>query len=153
MLQRLVKWISHRVQGSEVTAELVKRAHRKDCHLTLWCDQVRAHAVNVSESGMRLRLPRSVDLREVVTLSDGHKLTIEGRVVWVRSAETGTEVGLQFQDADWRVNRWIRSLDGHGHVEQAARRLDQKALPAPRPKPRKAERTISLGVNLGELSA
>lgn len=112
--------------------DLQDREARQVCHQSFWCGQDRAHAINLSSAGMCLRVARRVEPGEVVVLSHGPQLHVEGRVAWVRRLSNCTEVGIEFQDTQARIQSWVK-FAGTGSAVPApkAGKEEMLALPAP----------------------
>ena len=107
---------------------------------------------------MRLKVPAGATIRDSVILNYGGAIWVEGKVVWTRQNEHDVEIGISFEDAEWRVQRWLKSLKGHNFI--ANNQVNQKALAVrsrgkkTAKKKKKPVRTgrISLGAKLGEMS-
>ncbi len=154
MLRFLQRWI----KGPEVKTPWSTRLERRGCDLNLWCDKFRAKALDVSEGGMRLKVPVGAEIRDSVILNYGGGIWVESKVVWTRANEHDVEIGVSFVDVEWRVKRWLKSLKGHNFI--ANNYAGQKAMAVkskvqnPAKKKKKPARIgrISLGAKLGEMS-
>lgn len=153
MLRFLQRWI----KGPELeVAPWVTRLERRGCDLNLWCDKFRAKALDVSEGGMRLKVPVDAELRESVILNYGGGIWVESKVVWTRRTEHDVEIGVSFIDTETRVTRWLRSLRGHNFLNRNRTRAKAPVATSTAAKPAKKKPVragrISLGAKLGEMA-
>lgn len=108
--------------------ECKPRELRELCHNSFWCNQDRAHAINLSPGGMCFRFACRAEPGEVVTLHQGPTVQVKARIAWTRRLDKCTEVGVQFLDDKDKIDAWIAA---QGERVQEEREEKVLALPAP----------------------
>ena len=112
--------------------ECKPRELRELCHQSFWCDEERAHAINLSHGGMCFRMSRRAEPGEVVTLHHGPAMSVQARIAWTRRLDTCTEVGVQFLGENSRVQEWLSFLRvPASETSESESREPVLALPAP----------------------
>lgn len=113
--------------------DLQERKPRQVCHQSFWFNEDRAHALNVSDGGMCIRVASRAEQGEEVTLSHGPELRVHGRVAWTRRLKNCTEVGIQFLDTDSKTKVWLDFANAGSNTPPANGVAQSKllALPAP----------------------
>lgn len=98
-------------------------------------EDLKAELLDLSPTGMRLRLPQSVERDDTVRVSASQESRLVGRqrllcrVVWVKRRKPGCEVGLEYNDSDENLaHSWVQLALRHLDPERVKRR--SRRIPA-----------------------
>lgn len=101
----------------------------------LGIQEVKAELLDISPSGMRLRLPLRVEEDDTLRISSSQETGLVGRqrlicrVAWVKAKRPEYEVGLEYNDSDENLaHSWIQLALRHLDPEQVKRR--SRRIPA-----------------------
>lgn len=101
----------------------------------LGIQEVKAELLDISPTGMRLRLPLRVEEDDTLRISSSQETGLVGRqrlvcrVAWVKAKKPEYEVGLEYHDSDENLaHSWIQLALRHLDPEQVKRR--SRRIPA-----------------------